>query len=311
MFFVTNQAKLCSIMNHSLASGELPNDWKTAIVKPIFKRGDKFDPLNYRPISLTSVIVKILESLIFDKLIDFLVTTNRIPEEQHRFVPGRSIVSNLLCCLEDWTNIIDANKAADIIYLDFSKAFDRVPRRRLLYKLKHNGINGSLLNWIESFLSNRTFKVCVNNSLSTSRQVMSGVPQGSVLGPLLFVLYTADIGYNLASTVMMYADDLKLYGCSNNNSVLSDVLSKIYEWSKIWLIPLNLSKCTVLHLGKNNPKFSYRINNVFLSNSDSCIDLGVTISSTLSWTEHINRIVKRANQVFYLISKSFVFADLS
>ncbi|KAJ3652272.1 hypothetical protein Zmor_018251 [Zophobas morio] len=177
---------LCILMKQSFDSGTLPADWKIATVRPIFKKGDKLDASNYRPISLTSVVSKIMESIIYDQLIKYLIDHHLIPNEQHGFLPGKSIQSNLLTCLSVWTREVDCGNSVDVIFLDFSKAFDKVPKRRLLYKLQCLGISGNLIKWIESFISERTFSVKVGDSFSRPVKMQSGVPQGSTLGPLLF-----------------------------------------------------------------------------------------------------------------------------
>ncbi|KAH0822734.1 hypothetical protein GEV33_000056 [Tenebrio molitor] len=141
---------LSVLMKQSFRSGVLPPDWRSAIVRPIFKKGDKFDATNYRPVSLTSLVVKAMESIIYD--------------QQHGFLPDKSIQSNLLGCLADWTREADNGNSVDVLYLDFSKAFDRVPKRRLISKLQHLVITGNLLAWINAFLSERTFCVRVGNT---------------------------------------------------------------------------------------------------------------------------------------------------
>jgi hypothetical protein len=163
----------------------------------------------------------------------------------------------------------------NVLYLDFEKAFDRVPHQRLLIKLSHFGIRGHLLKWIQAFLSNRTFHVKVTDSISDERQVVSGVPQGSVLGPLLFVIYISD---------------------------LSAVINVPHE---SWLLTLNSDKCKVLHLGKKNPAVQYFIDKKIITRVDSHNDLGVTITSDLSWSEHLIRIVKRTNTSSYVMFKAF------
>ncbi|KAJ3664206.1 hypothetical protein Zmor_008394 [Zophobas morio] len=151
-----------------------------------------------------------MESIIYDHLVKFLINHNLIPPDQHGFLPGKGVQSNLLCCLSDWTRNIDLGRPVDILYLDFSKAFDKVPKRRLLHKLQHLGIRGNLLGWIDSFLNDRTFRVKVGDGLCRSVDVVSGVPQGSVLGPLLFVAYIADIKNIVTSPFAMFSDDQAL-----------------------------------------------------------------------------------------------------
>jgi hypothetical protein len=195
---------LSVLMKQSFRSGVLPPDWRSAIVRPIFKKGDKFDATNYRPVSLTSLVVKAMESIIYDQVVRFLLDCGLIPLQQHGFLPDKSIQSNLLGCLADWTREADNGNSVDVLYLDFSKAFDRVPKRRLISKLQHLVITGNLLAWINAFLSERTFCVRVGESYSRPVRVHSGVPQGSVLGPLLFIAYTADLGDILRSPFAMY-----------------------------------------------------------------------------------------------------------
>jgi hypothetical protein len=302
---------LSMLFGQSFDSGVLPSDWRTAIVCPIFKKGDKFDPGNYRPVSLTSLVVKIMESIIYDTTIKFLVKHHVIPDNQHGFMPGKSITSNLLCCLSDWTKLLDLGRSLDVVYFDFAKAFDRVPRKLLLFKLQHIGIRGSLFYWLDAFLSDRTFKVKVGGVLSASEKVISGVPQGSVLGPLLFIVYTADVKYNVRSSWVMYADDMKIYNDSLNYQMLSNDISNISKWASDWQLPLNIGKCTVLHIGDKNPCHGYYLGGVELLKSSSCLDLGVLVTSNLSWSEHTSYVVKRANKIVYLLSKTFTKTTLA
>ena len=166
---------------------------------------------NYRPITLTSIIGKILESIIRDALLNHFNHHSLLNANQHGFVPKRSCTSQLLMVLEDWTRAIQRNSYSDVIYLDFSKAFDTVPHKQLLHKLLSYGVQGSLFMWITSFLSNRFQRVAVNNSYSDWKPVTSGVPQGSILGPLLFAIYVNDMPSVVSSKLFKFADDTKLY----------------------------------------------------------------------------------------------------
>ncbi|KAJ3646959.1 hypothetical protein Zmor_024514 [Zophobas morio] len=303
---------LSILMSQSFNSSSLPADWRTATVRPIFKKGDKFDATNYRPISLTSLIVKVMESIIYDRVIKFFVDYQLIPFQQHGFLPGKSIQSNLLCCLSDWTKEIDAGNSIDVVYLDFSKAFDRVPKRRLLHKLQHLGLGGNLLKWIGSFLSERTFRVKVGDAYSRPFEVTSGVPQGSVLGPLLFIAYTADLKSSLISPFPIY----KLYNLSSQNQILKQDLISIQKWSSDWLLPLNFDKCNVLYIGNKNPRMPCYMNGEQLVSSDCCRDLGVLVTCDLSWSQHIAHVSKKANSTLFLLRRAFqksspiVFAKL-
>lgn len=297
---------LSMIFSSSLTNHSIPITWKMAVVTPVFKKGDKLSVENYRPISLTSIACKVCERIVSNQLLEFLLTNNILPSSQHGFLPGRSVLTCLLKCVNDWTLSVDSGKPVDIIYLDFSKAFDRVPYRRLIYKLEYLGVRGLLLRWIESFLRDRKFQVRIQSCLSSPRSVGSGVPQGSVLGPLLFVLYVSDLPPLLKTNCSQYADDLKLYAdplvC--HNDLQGDLLT-ISRWCSEWLLPLNASKCTVLHVGKNNPRLQYTVEGTILSTDSSHNDLGVIISEDLSWSNHVNHIVSKAKKITYLMQRAF------
>ena len=297
---------LHKIFRESIDTGKLPLDWKTAEIIPIFKKGSKVYPSNYRPISLTSSTCKVLERIIANELLNFALRTGSIPAQQHGFIPGRSIMTNLLSSLLDWITEQDKGNPTDIIYLDFSKAFDKVPHRRLLGKLAHLGIKGKLLRWVKSFLESRQFWVRNGDSKSQKRVITSGVPQGSVLGPILFILYTSDLPLGRHSEIKMYADDTKLYANPLvNYQHLQEDLDKIHNWSKNWMLPLNEAKCIVMHIGKSNPKRSYHIGGENITEAIAMKDLGIMISNDLKWANHVNYISTKANKAIYTLRKAF------
>ena len=195
---------LATVFNLSLEEGIVPLEWKEANIIPLFKKGSRNKSENYRPVSLTSVICKLLERLIKDHLVDFLVKNKLINPSQHGFLKATSCLTNMLCFLEDVT------KRLDIIYLDFKKAFDKVPHQRLL-KLKAHGIGNGMINWIEKWLIDRRQRVVVDGEVSNWKAVLSGVPQGSVLGPILFLIYINDLDDDITSKVLKFADDTKVF----------------------------------------------------------------------------------------------------
>ena len=202
---------LAIIYQKLLDEGVCPNEWKNANVTPIHKKGDRTDPSNYRPVSLPSQVCKVLESIIVDKITEHLTTNDLLNDAQHGFREGRSCLTNLLETLEQWTEIIDEGDAIDVAYLDFRKAFDLVSHEHLIYKLSKYGIKEKLLEWIKDFLKDRTQRVVIRGTASSPRKFTSGVPKGSVLGPLLFLIFINDLPLGLTSALSLFADDSKLF----------------------------------------------------------------------------------------------------
>ena len=192
----------------SLQEGIVPLEWKEANIIPLLKKGSRNKSVNYRPVSLTSVICKLLESIIRDQIMDFLIKHKLINSSQHGFLKSKSCLTNLLWFFEEITKLGDEGSPVDIIYLDFQKAFDKVPHQRL--KLKSHGIGISIINWIEQWLTDRRQRVVVDGEVSNWKPVLSGVPQGYVLGPILLLTYINDLEEGVTSKVLTFADDTKL-----------------------------------------------------------------------------------------------------
>ena len=233
------------MFNLSMESGTVPEDWRKANVTPIFKnKGSKSKAENYRPISLTSIPCKIMESIIRDNVVNYLTVHSLIKNTQHGFVAKRSCTTNLLEFLETVTKIADDGHPLDIIYLDFAKAFDKVPHRRLLNKMRALGIDGKILDWTAAWLRNRLQRTVLNGSASDWAAVLSGVPQGSVLGPLLFVIFINDIDEcaQEISVILKFADDTKVghkITSQEEHQQLQVCLERLVEWSDKWCMSYN------------------------------------------------------------------------
>lgn len=296
---------LTYLFNRSLIEGKLPSQWKDANVKALFKKGKRTVCSNYRPVSLTSIICKLLESIIRDKLVCFLETNGIITNAQHGFRPGHSCSSQLIELMEDFTDFFEHSDPFDTIYLDFAKAFDRVPHVRLLTKVYNYGVRGDLFDWIKDFLYNRRQRVVINNSYSDWSMVSSGIPQGSVLGPILFLVFINDLPGDIISKIKIFADDTKIYNSCRNHMLLQSDLDRLVRWSQYWLLPFNIDKCCVIHYGKYNPCINYSMDSSHLNSVDNIKDLGVLFSSNLSFEAHIHKITASANSRIGLIKNTF------
>ena len=199
------------MFNLSLKEGVVPFDWKEANIIPLFKICFRNKSKYYRPVNLTSVICTLLERLIKDHMVDFLVRHKLLNSSQHGFLKARSCLTNMLCFSEEITKWIDEGSPVDIIYLDFQKVFDKVPHQRLLLKLKAHGIGDGIIDWIKQWLTGRRQRVVVDGEVSNWKSVLSGVPQGSVLGPLLFLICINDLDDNITSNILKCADGTNLF----------------------------------------------------------------------------------------------------
>jgi hypothetical protein len=307
---------LSKLFSESFNQGILPNDWLLADVTPIFKnKGSNSNVNNYRPISLTCVPCRIMESVISDA-IRFHVM-DKISASQHGFLSGRSTVTQLLETLEDWTLSLDNNKVIDVLYIDIAKAFDSVSHIKLISKLELYGISGKLLIWIKAFLSNRKQRVVIDGTKSDWKEVTSGVPQGSILGPLLFLLYVNDLPKAIKnSEVKLFADDCKIYiafkWSEDSSHLLQEDIDSISTWAESSQLSIAFSKCAILHLGNKNPKNEFSFSgNIRIPSVKSFKDLGVTISHNLKFGEHIDNIKKSASSASNLIHKCFSYKNPS
>ena len=248
--------QLSEFFMHSYCIGKLPQAWKDANVTPIYKKGSKSDPLYYRPVSLTSVPCKVMEKLIKNEMIRHLETNDLFTKHQHGFTRNRSCITNLLESMDILTHALDNGFLTVIILLDsYAKAFDTVPHEELILKLKAYGFSGHLLNWLIDFLSNRRQRVVQGESMSEWKKVESGVPQGSVLGPLLFLIFINDMPELVHHIVKLFADDSKLLAVIKQDSdmfFLQEDIDALVEWADEWRMRFNFKKCKAMHISNRS-----------------------------------------------------------
>jgi len=302
------------IFQKSYNHGIVPDDWKRATVTAIHKKGSTSDAKNYRPISLTVLACKFMEHICSSHINKFLAERNILSKYQHGFRQKLSCQTQLLEAVSDWSSSLNKKHcqkvcAVTVALFDFSKAFDRVCHARLLKKIDYYGIRGEMKEWIRSFLAQRSQRVSVQGAKSSSIHVTSGVPQGSVMGPLLFLLFINDIADNIDSQIRLFADDTILYreiwSQADHQIVQSDI-DKLYTWSKLWKLDFNISKCKIIpmSLKRNTENFVYTINNNPIDEVRDHPYLGITINNKLAWSNHISDITTKATRVLNVIRRT-------
>ena len=307
---------LSLIISKSLAEGVLPDDWKHSRVTPIFKAGSKFNPLNYRPVSVTSAPCKVAERLLANHILSYLECNNLLDTRQFGFRKGRSTEDQLLLSYGKIAREVDRGRLVDAVYLDYSKAFDVLSHTVLLAKAASIGFSPEVLGWIESFLIGRSMQVSVNGVSSEARTVVSGVPQGSVLGPLLFITYVNSLGVNFNCEWYSYADDLKLFATKSreastaiDNSLQSD-LNNLSAISTSWNLNLNPSKCVLIRFGTKNysdgDDSGYMLGGTSLKLVKTHKDLGVLVDSSLRFHLHIGEVVRKSSGLANQLLRSTV-----
>ncbi len=307
---------LALIFSERLASGIVPPAWKLADITPLFKKGSASEPANYRPISITSAVCRVFERILVDHAMHYLVPNGMLSDEQFGFLKRRSAELQLLSCVDDWSKSLDLGLSTDVLYIDYAKAFDTVCHRKLLYKLeKQFRICGNVLRWIRNFLTGRLQRVKVGASYSGYKPVISGVPQGTVCGPILFLLYVNDIVDVIPATVTlkMFADDVKLYLSYRHeyeHAILHNSLVSAGVWSDTWQLIIQGLKSSALTLGKAMPA-AYSIADKPVPVVKSASDLGVIVDSCLSFREHVSSIVRKANFSMSVLFKCFTTSEVS
>jgi hypothetical protein len=312
---------LLILFQRSLICGVLPDLWLESIVIPLFKGKSRYDPLNYRPVSLTSVCCKSLEKIIVSGLVEFLESNEILSPHQFGFRKFRSTGDQLLLAYSDVSDWVDDGFVVDVVLLDFSKAFDVVSHDVLIHKLREVGVGPVLLGWIRSFLAGRSLRVAVGGCCSESREVVSGVPQGSVLGPVLFLIYINHITNGVLCSFKAFADDYKLYlrykrvkesAVAGVSSLQSD-LDTVGAVALSWNLRLNSEKCVVLRFARGfaewtdeNPLAQYFLNGIPLKFVQSHRDLGVVVDVKLKFHHHVREVVGKASGLASSLLRSTV-----
>ena len=298
-----------------MEEAKIPDDWRDATVTPIFKKGSKAEPGNYRPVSLTSATGKLMERLVKLQLERHLETEQIIRADQHGFRYGRSPTTNLIDFLEGVTQWQDKGQPFDIVYFDFAKAFDKVPHRKLISKLKAVGIGGTLLAWLEDWLTGRRQRVVVEGECSEWQDVGSGVLQGTVLGPILFIIFINDLEtLTKEAWEKLFADDSKLARLVANEEdarKLQRDIDHFSTWARTWGMEFNVKKCKVMHVGRKNPRLQYWMDGEALETVEEEKDLGVWIRDDLKPALQCSKAAKAANAALGMLLRSFHFRTKS
>lgn len=289
------------LFNKSMTLGQVPSLWKMSNISAIFKgKGDKQIPSNYRPISITSCLGKMLEKIIFKYLYNYLDAFQILTKFQSGFRPKDSTVNQLLEIYHTIIENLDKGKEIKFIFCDISKAFDKVWHDGLLFKLKKYGISGKLFSWFKSYLSNRKQRVINEGQKSTWENTLAGVPQGSVLGPYLFLLYVNDIVEKVKCNIRLFADDTSLFTVIENADSIKLIDTDLYniaKWADEWCIMLNPSKTKSMKFSRKRSSQwpNVKFNDIEIPDEPYHTHLGLTLSSDASWSEHINRIYEKAS----------------
>lgn len=298
---------LCILFNISIKTATFPNIWKLAKICPVFKNGDLALICNYRAISLLCNFAKVFEIVLYNRI--YLSTKLLISPFQHGFMENRSTVTNLVIFTQFVSDILDEKGQVDVIYTDFSKAFDRIDHCILLNKLENFGFSADLLLFFKSYLSDRKQFVIYNGFKSSIFTASSGVPQGSNLGPLLFLLFVNDLCSEIDCQKLLFADDLKIFQSISSVDdciVLQSELDKVQNWCNFNNLNLNAAKCKIVTYTKKQSRYehNYNIDGTVLDRQNSIKDLGIIFDSQLSFTQHINNKSSEATKMLGFIIRN-------
>ena len=300
-----------AIFTQSLDTGELPRDWSLANVAPIFKKGNRVLAENYRPVSLTCITCKLFEHIVCRPILDHVEDHKILTNLQHGFRSGRSCETQLITTTHDLLSSFNSKSQIDVAILDFSKAFDTVPHAGLLGKLEHYGIDRKILLWITNFLNNRKQRVVVDGSFSNYADVESGVPQGTILGPLLFLLHINDLPSCVNSKVRLFADDCLLYREIKNNQDQIDMqkdLDALMDWGSTWGMKFNAKRCNIMRVSRSRKPLQhfYSLGNEILQEVSDAKYLGIQIiiDNKLDWNKHISTVAARSQSKLAFLNRN-------
>ena len=304
---------LSSIMRTTMDSGNIPSILKMAYVTPIHKGESRSDPANFRPVSLTSHLVKTMERLVRKGLVSYLERNKLMDETQHGSRSGRSTLSQLLEHQDEILKELEEGNNVDTVYLDFSKAFDKCDHGILLHKIKKLKIKGKLGRWLQNFLEGRRQVVLVERVKSNWSEIVSGIPQGSVLGPILFLIYISDIGEGLTAKTLVYVDDTKVKQNVNTEEDVEKLqreLEKLDQWAKSNNMNFNGKKFQVVRYGpneelKNSTEYFSGSYDEIIERFETVRDLGVQLSDDASFNAQIEKVIKKARQKSGWVLRTF------
>ncbi|CAH8595529.1 unnamed protein product [Heterobilharzia americana] len=307
---------LLKLFNTSLSSGNYPENWKLSYICPKHKCGPTSNIENYRPINITSVVSRTMEKVIVKAVVDYMTTNQLLSPAQHGFLKGRSCTTSYLDYLDNVTSKRDQGLFVTTLFLDFKQAFDKVPHKRLVTKLQSYGFRDPLLSWLRTSLEGRFQVVKFSNCYSTPRLIQSGVVQGSVLGPILFLIYVNDICSVIRNGIpYLFADDLKIVysfspaALTQGFSQIQEDLKRIFIWSETWQLPLNPNKSGILHFNKSHPEVTLHLGDIALQVYNTVKDLGITYSRSLTFTEYADSVVSKGRRLIGLLHRNILIPE--
>ena len=300
------------IFKEALSTGLFPSEWKKGNIVPIHKKGDKQVLKNYRPVSLLPICGKVFEILIFNEMFSFLLENNLVSPNQSGFKPGDSCINQLLSITHEIFQSFDVGFEVRSVFLDISKAFDKVWHKGLIFKLSQNGISGNLLDILSDFLSDRKQRVVLNGQKSTWENVNAGVPQGSILGPLLFLIYINDLSGDLSSKTKLFADDTSLFNEAHDINIsaneLNNDLKKVSNWAFQWKMSFNpdpSKQAQEVIFSRKLKRVTHPplVFNNAVSQRKSQKHLGIILDSKLTFEDHYKTVLSKTNRTIGLLRK--------